>query len=528
MASRMLETDHDAHAMPAARGKADAKSLTARPHVHCAGFIAKIVCSKRIHSLGKGEKLALIQASPFEQSLLSQAVFDDKDEITLGLSVLRKVNDTNSFLLIPDQTDQGGQNRREELDDLDAIETIVAPHGQALINLYMQDKWGSLVHGRPSHITHSDWGVKPIIARDFPENAGDEDNEEGSTEVEKGRILFCEMISLTEILSLILSGFYTLRAVEDYIVHTQEGGRWMLEKAKPIQIRLTDWFSQMPECLKVENLKMRKLNSAGYLHLAYYAAEITLHRQILRSLAYETDQKLIMICRSAALARLVTVTAFVRNLRPEHLQSFWYSASKYCFSVVGTFIGLMWSTASTREEADSYKEKLEEYRWTLRLSYKSADFLDRAMCMLTLSTTTLVKAITEKRSQGEDGATSLSDTEGAPVNDIEQGNDSGPEDELWNAGLDHASVDELNLPASPAQFSEDAMTMLWPGFSTVTASMQTAGHERANPMPMIVPQQCSGLMDISQGQAQLHQHNGLTVQPFMSTGGDFEAQPLQL
>lgn len=90
---------------------------------------------------------------------------------------------------------------------------------------------------------------------------------------------------------------------------------------------------------------MRKLSPAGYLHLAYYAAEITLHPQILRSLAHETDHNLISICRAAALVRLSSVTDFIRGLRLEHLQSIWYSASKYSFAVVGTFIGLLWVTA---------------------------------------------------------------------------------------------------------------------------------------------------------------------------------------
>jgi hypothetical protein len=84
---------------------------------------------------------------------------------------------------------------------------------------------------------------------------------------------------------------------------------------------------------------------------------------------------------------------FVQSLRPEHLQSFWYFASKYCFALVGTFISLLWATALDKEEADLYKAKLDEYRWTLRLSSKSADFLERAISMLATSTGTLVKAM---------------------------------------------------------------------------------------------------------------------------------------
>lgn len=267
----------------------------------------------------------------------------------------------------------------------------------------------------------------------------------------------------------------------------------------------------------MDNVKMRKLNSAGYLHLAYYAAEITLHRQILRSLTHETDQNLISICRSAALARLSTVTEFVRGLRPEHLQSFWYSASCFSFAVVGTFIGLLWVTAASREEADSYKEKLEEYRWTLRLSSKSAEFLDRAISMLTISTATLVKAIPEKRPKGEESVSPSMDTEETPKYGIEQENDSAPDDE-------HASVDEMSLQASPTQFSEEAMEMLWPGFGTVAAGIQTSNHEGMPPMLRTAPQPYGGLVDISQSQAQLHQHDGFSLQPFLSIGGDFDVQ----
>lgn len=84
---------------------------------------------------------------------------------------------------------------------------------------------------------------------------------------------------------------------------------------------------------------------------------------------------------------------FVSSLRPEHLQSFWYSASKYNFALVGTFISLLWATATDPNEANLYKKSLDEYRWVLRLSSKSADFLEHAIGMLATSTGVLVKAI---------------------------------------------------------------------------------------------------------------------------------------
>lgn len=129
--------------------------------------------------------------------------------------------------------------------------------------LYMQDKWGSLVHGRPSHITEADWRVGPVTEDVFPESAADEDDEEGSTEVKKGRVLFCEMTKLTEILTTILSSFYSLQAEEDARQNANIGVRWLLERAKPIQLRLKEWYAHLQEALKMESVKMKKVSSTG-------------------------------------------------------------------------------------------------------------------------------------------------------------------------------------------------------------------------------------------------------------------------
>jgi len=78
--------------------------------------------------------------------------------------------------------------------------------------LYMQDKWSSLGSGRPSLLNASNWALKPVSNEDFPENANHENEQEGSSEVEKGRVLFSYMISLSEILADLLDTVFTVRA----------------------------------------------------------------------------------------------------------------------------------------------------------------------------------------------------------------------------------------------------------------------------------------------------------------------------
>lgn len=131
--------------------------------------------------------------------------------------------------------------------------------------------------------------------------------------------------------------------------------------------------------------------SVGYLHLAYFATEITLHRQILRTLSPPLtsphsvtipDPYLLHICRSAAKTRLISAMDFVNRLKPEHLQSFWYFASKVNFALIGTFGSLLWATSPNVQEAEFYKARLAEYRWTLGVSAKGADFMEFAVGVL--------------------------------------------------------------------------------------------------------------------------------------------------
>lgn len=286
--------------------------------------------------------------------------------------------------------------------------------------LYMQDKWGSLVHGRPSHIFASNWAVLPLTPGDFPDVEYDEDSDEESAEYEHGRLLFTQMIVLSQILAEVLDTFYTLQAMATVTAAGVQGTHLVLQLAKPVQLKLKDWFTGLPACLKMDspsniNSPSGKLSSTGFLHLAYFATEITLHRRIIRSLTPShsstlTDTKppldpyILHICRSAAKTRLISAMDFVNRLTTSHLRSFWYFASKTNFALIGTFGSLLWATAPGREEADWYRRRLGEYRWTLAVSCKggsdeggsgNARLTEFAMGMLDTSTG-LLKALPEK------------------------------------------------------------------------------------------------------------------------------------
>lgn len=257
--------------------------------------------------------------------------------------------------------------------------------------LFMQDIWSALIYGRPPHISSSNWAVQPVISSDFPESAVDEDEEDGSTEVEKGRTLFSAMITLSKMLAQVVDSLYSLKADME-VKKSYDSTKAILDRAKPIQIKLRSWYADMPETLRMDATRVGKLSSVGYLHLAYFATEITLHRRILRSLSHHTDPYMIHICRSAAKARLISAMDFFNRLKPEHLQSFWYFASKFNFALIGTFAGMCLVTSVSQEEAEFYQQRLQEYRWTLRVSNKSAEFLEIASGILESAVGSLLKA----------------------------------------------------------------------------------------------------------------------------------------
>ncbi|KAL8730760.1 MAG: hypothetical protein Q9166_003830 [cf. Caloplaca sp. 2 TL-2023] len=245
--------------------------------------------------------------------------------------------------------------------------------------LYMQDKWCALVHGRPSLIPKTHWAVKGLVENDFLVDY-EGVHPDAKEEMKRGRELFAQMVSLTEILSTILDTFYTLQSMQEVEEKGEEGTLMILERAKPVQIRLKGWFAKLPKGLKMDSSQTGKSSSIGHLHLAYFATEITLHRCIIRSLSeHNKDAYLSHVCRSAAKTRLISAMDFTNRLRPDHLTSFWYFPSKTNFSLIGTFGSLLLATAPGQEEANFYRTRLNEFKWTLCVSSKNANFLKFAV-----------------------------------------------------------------------------------------------------------------------------------------------------
>lgn len=237
--------------------------------------------------------------------------------------------------------------------------------------VYMEDKWLSLKNGRPSHISDINWVVLLLVEEDFPEKHGDGDLKEGSSDINNGKKNFMNLISLSRILSDILNLLYSMKAMKE-VTDVNE----VLRIAKPIQLRLRTWYQSLPVELQMNSVQPRKLCSNGYLQLAYFAAELTLHRKIitiihqLNSDGVTLPREIINVCRTAAKTRLLASIEFVRDLKPEHIHSFWHSSSAANFTLIGTFAALLFISSPDKLESDFYKDQIFNYRWILKISSK--------------------------------------------------------------------------------------------------------------------------------------------------------------
>lgn len=245
--------------------------------------------------------------------------------------------------------------------------------------VYLQDKWGAFIHGRPSHIQSSTWRIPQLTPDDFPESAADEDDKEGSTEVETGRLLFIHLTKLTQIMADALDVLYGPDQTRNDSIFADHGIQGLLELVKPLVIRLKQWVEDMQPGLKMDDVKPRKLCSNGNLHLSYFVTEIMIYRFIMRRLTPDTPPSLRDICREAGKIRLDRAVRFVETLRPEHLQAFWWFAAPKSLVLIRTYAGLLCATSSDDTEAEYYRQKLIDFQWSLKVRSRGVGFVTAAI-----------------------------------------------------------------------------------------------------------------------------------------------------
>ncbi|RGP65945.1 hypothetical protein FLONG3_9077 [Fusarium longipes] len=250
--------------------------------------------------------------------------------------------------------------------------------------LYMQDRWGACVHGRPFLIHESDWDVRPCTAPDYPEldQFDLENNSEHNSPVVIGWELFIRHIELARILSDVIRTFYGAAATRAGGTLDQMGVVAAVELAKPLVFRLREWQANLPVRLQLQSTQLRELCANGALHLAHAAIEISLHRALVRITTPDTPTSLYEVLRSTARAKLQSAIELLGSLRPEHTAAFWGSAAAYQAAQIGSLAGLLWATADSFEEMAWCSSRVEELRWALRVRGAATPFAREALRLL--------------------------------------------------------------------------------------------------------------------------------------------------
>lgn len=239
--------------------------------------------------------------------------------------------------------------------------------------LYMQDRWTALAYGRPVHIHDDDWMVQDLSNLDFTDydsSAATVQDSERRSIATTGKVEFMMMVHLTQILSAVLSTFYTAKAsrLQDTVV--------LFDQARPLLKKLDSWYSSIPPSLQMDVTYQRKLCFHGYLHFSYYGVVMTILRRLVRSTALAprcADDRVLSDIRQLALQTAQNATSFVTNLRSDHLEAFWYFTSPYLFSLLGSFTTLLLVTSLSSQERSFWQESLNSYLWRLRTLSKSCE-----------------------------------------------------------------------------------------------------------------------------------------------------------
>ncbi|KAH8701582.1 fungal-specific transcription factor domain-containing protein [Talaromyces proteolyticus] len=280
--------------------------------------------------------------------------------------------------------------------------------------VYLEDKWRSLLIGRPPFIHPEDWDVKDLNDTDFivdelEEISAGELHAILPAESEYG-LIFRSFIKLAQVADRIHQTFYTLKRSqtmsEDFLAS--------INAARPIREELQTWYRTLPQSLRMNHIHekgsksreddLQSIEGVCALHFAYLTLELFVYRAILRPLArspppppivaddknsqtmmwlledlgidgYGLDPFLSVDISEFGDAAEATLNAaqkcagiivnFVGALSSSDLDTFWYPWSRICFATVSNYITLLLIQAPTGHHASRAKYLLDS--WSLNL-----------------------------------------------------------------------------------------------------------------------------------------------------------------
>ncbi|KIW63823.1 hypothetical protein PV04_08795 [Phialophora macrospora] len=268
--------------------------------------------------------------------------------------------------------------------------------------VYSEEKWRSVLMGRPSLIAGDQWIVSeptaddfdidtpPVSVRDLPPEVDDflQHLEMVRAKSENG-LLFRHLIRLARIVDDVSTALYTIQAVRCLADNLTRS----VEKVKPLRERLTVWYRSLPSSLQMFRESTGTavpdfINSNACLHFAYMVVEILVYRALVRplgGLALDEQQKpgqhdepfrSFLAHAEAILAAAENcaslISTYVERLASRDFAGFWYSWSRLGFATASSFVTILLAQAPSTEHAITSQRLVDKWRQTL--TYQSRSF----------------------------------------------------------------------------------------------------------------------------------------------------------
>ncbi|KAJ5679293.1 hypothetical protein N7462_007537 [Penicillium macrosclerotiorum] len=289
--------------------------------------------------------------------------------------------------------------------------------------VYAEDKWRSLLMGRPPYIRQDEWDVTDL---------DDEDFQIGQTQAEfmlplddQIRIHQFQYFSrLSRIADEVQLRLFSLRASQRLSSNFTES----LEVARALLANLKEWYSILPSQLRVQNRLFVTIDrhgpQSGCLHFAYILLEVFIFRSLLRpmvrsaapprlfeefedamSLTNMVDDYIAQIIEASEVEPIPAIdmsdengignavlkaaeNCAARMLRSvmrmtcSDLGGFWYSWSRIGFATASSFMLLLFVQAPSKEHALRARRLVHMWRQALRGQSRGCELMNLALIRL--------------------------------------------------------------------------------------------------------------------------------------------------
>ncbi|KAL3481316.1 fungal-specific transcription factor domain-containing protein [Aspergillus californicus] len=273
--------------------------------------------------------------------------------------------------------------------------------------IYSEDKWRSLLMGRPPYIPKDEWDVSDLDEADFE-----------TVPAEK----FMRVVKMARIADEIQSSLYSLRAAQRLSSDFPES----LQTSRGLLRQLQEWLSIIPPPL-IQNENTSNPDLSTSVHFAYLLLELFIFRALLRpmvrsapaprlidetetipffpdftvddylaqiidvenvpgddvpAMTIQNEDKSVPMVLSAAESCAASLLRIITKMEARDMGTFWYSWSRIGFATVSNFMLLLLVQAPSKEHAARAKKLVYAWQHALQSQSRGWDMMDLGLVRL--------------------------------------------------------------------------------------------------------------------------------------------------